>query len=83
MTHIIGYTYQCDPYCPGCIAELMFDEKVGCIKGFDPENVDEHCVPVACADEAGNIVHPILSSDEQLDDLWCNGCSALILEIAR
>lgn len=60
---IIAHTYDADTHCVDCAKDRAFD-------AFDKER-DEHGVPMNCADSEGNPVHPVLSTDEQLEPLFC------------
>lgn len=76
---IIGYSYEADCHCVEC-AQKRF--------GHSPQSIltacvslpiaavefDEHGLPDRQDDNEGNPVHPIFSTDEQLEPQHCGDC---------
>lgn len=69
---IIAYTYDADTHCVSCAKITAFR--------LAPESLnediqyDEHGIAVQSVDSEGNPVHPVFSTDEQLEPLFCGDC---------
>ena len=68
---IIAYSYEADIHCVECAKKRFVVES-------DLVTRDEHGLPVNVHDREGNHVHPIFSTDEQLDAPFCGDCHAKI-----
>lgn len=76
MTRIIAYAFEADVHCPACTA--LAHQRSSIRFQLRPESVagrrDEHGLPETMMDREGNPVHPIFSTDEQLEPLFCGDC---------
>lgn len=66
---IIGYAYEADVHCVRC-AVKRFD-KFGSVK---LGTRDENGIRTDARDREGNTIHPMFSTDEQLDPEFCGDC---------
>ena len=74
---IIAYTYDANVHCPDCAFEALKFGKIGKGLPYPPgEDLepDEHGIPQCAEDSEGNPVHPVFSTDEQLEPLFCGDC---------
>lgn len=69
---IIAYTYDADVHCVDCAKKTTFR--------LDPDSLtldnqyDEHGLSIYSLDSEGNPVHPVFSTYEQLEPLFCGDC---------
>lgn len=72
---IIGYTYEADCHCVGCTRQRADS---GGFRKSHPDSradiVDEHGVALTSTDSEGNPIHPMFSTDEQLEPQYCGDC---------
>ena len=73
MTIIIGYAYEADTHCVAC-AKNRFPPQGN-------EEVDQHGIPMYAEDSEGNVISPMFTTDEMLEDFWCGACGELIIEV--
>lgn len=65
---IIAYQFDADVHCVDCAKKTVFgvpDSETEC---------DEHGIFIDAVDSEGNPVHPVFSTDEQLEPLFCGDC---------
>lgn len=77
---VIAYSYDADIHCIGCTQGRLANS------GFKfPVNDrrDEHLIPENAVDSEGNKIHPIFSTDENSDGLYCGDCHEEIEAPAR
>lgn len=71
---IIGYTFEADCHCVSCTQKRKFKLDAA-REGFrQAKEKDEHGVPVNAMDNEGNPIHPMFSTDEQLEPQYCGDC---------
>lgn len=92
---IIAYTYEADAHCAQCainrfgvneLQDITRNYGYGSTHRFSDgieEQLDEHLIPIETRDNEGNPVHPIFSTDEQLEPLHCGDCLELISQPTR
>ena len=70
MPSVIGYAYDADRHCVPSTKER-----------FPPgADNDEHTVPMDSTDAEGNLLKPMFSSDEVLENQYCGECRDIIAE---
>lgn len=65
---IIGYTYEADTHCVSCAVKRFAEVPH---KG---KELDEHFIPMRAEDGEGNEIHPMFSTDEQIEQPFCGTC---------
>lgn len=73
--NIVGYTYEADCHCVPCAQKRS---NAGGFRKSHPEAradiVDAHGLPLTATDNEGNPIHPMFSTDEQLEPQLCGDC---------
>ena len=89
MPRVIGYTYMSACHCPGCTLEAVrigqllvnnYHTNAVALSSSPAGNLDEHGIHFNNADSEGNLIHPMLDTDEVLDRQSCDDCGGLIRE---
>lgn len=68
---IIGYNYEADTHCVICTQRRHVMQPFSSV---GVNHFDEHHLPENAHDNEGNPIHPIFSTDEQLEPLYCGDC---------
>ena len=68
---VIGYTYEADAHCVSCTQKRKFKLSLDCL---NKSNTDSNGICIHAIDNEGNLIHPIFSTDEQLEPLHCGDC---------
>lgn len=83
---IIAYTYDADVHCVDCarhqfavnaLIDITKNDGYGSLHTLTDgttEELDENLIPVGQEDSEMNPVHPVFSTDEQLEPLFCGDC---------
>ena len=75
---IIAYTYEADVHCVGCSIKRFGLTSLECQKIPMTVDTDQNGIPIGASDSEGNTIHPIFSTDEQLE-LHCGDCRARLI----
>lgn len=84
---IIAYTYEADVHCVECarkafaVGKLCQELERRAVKSGHERTLDENHILYGTEDCEGNRIHPIFSTDEQLEPLYCGTCRKQILEL--
>lgn len=83
---IIAYTYDADTHCVDCAREkfgvntlmdITKNDGYGSLHTLTDgttEKLDENLIPIDQEDSEMNPIHPVFSTDEQLEPLFCGDC---------
>jgi len=75
---IIGYTYEADCYCVPCAQKrnstIGFSVPLADMERAGGLAKDAHGLALAAQDREGNPIHPMFSTDEQLEPQFCGAC---------
>lgn len=72
MTTITSYTFEAAEYCVFCARERLAPQE---------GRRDEHGISETAVDSEGNLVRPRFASDEVTEDVFCNSCGGIIVEL--
>lgn len=73
---IIGYTFEADCHCISCTQKRHMEQP---FPAAGIHRKDEHGLPQDAQDNEGNPIHPMFSTDEQLEPQYCGDCHERIV----
>lgn len=83
IMRVLAYTHTADVHCIACVQN---DFKHGRLHrnashpNAPAEGNDENGLPYCLEDREGNLIHPVFSTDDNAEGLYCGDCLACIVE---